>query len=87
MESSTSGYYLNNYDAHAFFTALEVTGSVFQESSANLNQSLFRGNPLTLCFNYIIVKRGRICVSGKLSFKIRMKAFQRIHCKHHLHVF
>ena len=54
MENSTSGYNPNNYDDE-ILTSLEVTGSVFQESSGHLNKFLLRGNRLTLCFNYSIV--------------------------------
>lgn len=55
MENPTTGYYLNNYN-DVIFTSLEDTGSVFQESSDNLNKSLLRRNSLTsIYFNIKIV--------------------------------
>ena len=55
MENSTSGHNPNNYNDDEILTSLEVTGSVFQESSGHLNKFILRGNRLTLCFNYYIV--------------------------------
>ena len=43
MENSTSGYNPNNYDDDAILTSLEVTRTVFQESSGHLNKFLLRG--------------------------------------------
>lgn len=40
MENSTSGYNPNNYNDDEILTSLEVTGSVFQESSGHLNKCL-----------------------------------------------